>query len=105
MDEIDRILSSEAPIEPSPALTRRVMDEVRRTAEAPPPLAFPWRRVAAAAVLLCLANTGALATPALREPTQRMISALGAIEWPVAGVTIGTLAIVLGTLWAAWRAD
>jgi hypothetical protein len=97
MDELDRILSSEAQLEPSPELARRVMAEVLREAGAPPPLAFPWRRVVAAAVLLGIANTGFAAMP-----TQRVISA---IDGTVAGVVLGTLAIVLGTFWMAWRAD
>jgi hypothetical protein len=102
MDEIDRMLSNEALLEPSPELARRVMDEVRRVADTPPPLAFPWKRVAAAASILCVVDGAVAAMPALREPAQR---ALTAIEWPFACGALGTLAIILVALWAAWRAD
>jgi len=105
MDEFDRILSSEASLEPAPDLARRVMAEVAREARTPPPLPFPWRRVAAAAALLGMANTALAAMPALREPTQRVLSSLGEIDPKIGGVAVATLAIVLGTLWAAWRSD
>jgi hypothetical protein len=105
MDEFDRILSSEAQLEPAPDLARRVLDEVRREAHAPPALAFPWRRVAAATALLCIANTALAALPAFRAPAQELLAALRAIDASVAGLLLGTLAIVLATLWAAWRAD
>ena len=102
MDEIDRILSSEAPSEPSPDLALRVMDEVRRSAEAPPPLAFPWRRVAASAAILCLVSASAMALPALRGPAA---GAIGALDWHVAGMALATFGILIGTIFAAWRAD
>jgi len=105
MDEFDRILSSEASLEPAPDLPRRVMTEVLRESRLPPPLPFPWRRVAAAAALLGIANTALAAMPALREPTQRVLTTLGDVDPMSAGVALGTLAIVLGTLWAAWRSD
>jgi hypothetical protein len=102
MDEIDRILSNETHLEPSPELARRVMDEVRRVADAPPPLAFPWKSVATAAAILCVVDGAVAAMPELREPAQR---ALTTIEWPLACGALGTLAILLVALWAAWRAD
>jgi hypothetical protein len=108
MDEIDRILSSEKPIEPSSHFTRRVLDEVRREARTPPPIPFPWRRIAVAAGLLAFASTGAVATPAVREPTRRVLETVDGIDWAFAGSAIGTLAlallIALASLWSAWRA-
>jgi hypothetical protein len=108
MDDIDRILSSERLLEPSPDFTRRVLNEVQREARTPPPIPFPWRRVAAAATLLALASTAAAAMPAVREPARRVLETLDGIDWPIAGAPIGTLVlalvIVLGNLWAAWRA-
>lgn len=43
-DEVDRVLSSETGIEPSPGFASRVMHAVRREASAPPPIPFPWKR-------------------------------------------------------------
>jgi hypothetical protein len=109
MDEIDRILSSEALVEPAPEFTRSVMAAVQREAIAPPPLLFPWRRVAASAAVMTLASTGLAAAPEFREPAQRVITALGGIEGPFVGLAFGSIAaslvILTGTLWVYWRAD
>jgi hypothetical protein len=47
MDRLDRALRSEETLTPSAGFTAAVMAEVRREAEAPRPLPFPWRRVLA----------------------------------------------------------
>ena len=56
MDDLDRILSTERQITPSPGFAHSVMRAVRHEAEAPPAIPFPWRRmmpiIGAAAVLL-----------------------------------------------------
>ncbi len=109
MDEIDRILSSEALVEPAPEFPRSVMTAVLREASAPPPIPFPWRRIAASAAVMTLASTGLAAAPAFREPAQRVITALGAIEGPFAGLAFGSiglsLVILMAILWMCWRAD
>ena len=46
-EELDRILSSEQTLEPSCGFARNVMASVRREAEEPAPLRFPWWRFAA----------------------------------------------------------
>jgi hypothetical protein len=51
MDELDRTLLSEDPIEPSSGFTAAVMEAVRREASAPPPIEFPWRRMLAGQAL------------------------------------------------------
>jgi len=43
-DDIDRVLSSEDSIVPSSGFTASVMERVRRDAETPPPIPFPWKR-------------------------------------------------------------
>ena len=58
MDDLDRILSSEPAIEPSPAFAARVLDSVRRESRAPSPIPFPWARLLPA--LVCLAIAGAV---------------------------------------------
>ena len=46
-EELDRILSSDDRPEPSSGFARNVMASVRREAEEPAPLRFPWWRFAA----------------------------------------------------------
>jgi hypothetical protein len=53
MDELDRILSSEPPLAPSSGFARGVMEAVRREAEEPPPLRFPWARFAIGLLACC----------------------------------------------------
>jgi hypothetical protein len=109
MDDIDRMLTSEALVEPSPDFTLRVMAAVQREASAPPPIPFPWRRIAASAAAMTVASTGLAAAPAFREPAQRVITALGAIDGPSAGLAFVSTAlsfvILAWTLWVSWRAD
>ena len=45
-DDIDRILESEAPLEPSSGFTTGVLERVRQEAAEPPPMPFPWGRFA-----------------------------------------------------------
>ena len=49
--QIDQSLSTTHRIEPSPFFVKRVMSAVLREATFPP-LAFPWKRLAAAALFL-----------------------------------------------------
>lgn len=45
-DELDRILSADDEIVPASGLVTSVMDLVRTEASAPPPIPFPWARLA-----------------------------------------------------------
>ena len=45
-DELDRLLAGTPLPDPGPAFTWAVMAQVRREAAAPPPIPFPWRRLA-----------------------------------------------------------
>jgi len=45
-DDLDRVLSESREVRPSEGFTDSVMARVRVEAKAPPPLAFPWKRVA-----------------------------------------------------------
>ena len=54
-DDLDRALSNEPEIEPSPAFLKAVMTAVERSADVPPPIAFPWLQampIAAAALAI-----------------------------------------------------
>ena len=62
-DELDRALAEDS-IEPSSGFAASVMDAVRLAAAEPPPLPFPWGRLAlgiAACALLASAGTDLLA--------------------------------------------
>ncbi len=56
MNDLDRILSTECSVTPSPGFAHSVMRAVRHEAATPPAIPFPWRRmmplIAAAADLL-----------------------------------------------------
>lgn len=67
-EELDRILARDtAGVRASPHFAATVMASVRREAEAPPPIPFPWLRaapgVAAVIVVLALATVAVLTTP------------------------------------------
>ena len=49
-EELDRILGSDEALDASPRFAGNVMTRVRREAEAPAPLRFPWWRFAAGLV-------------------------------------------------------
>jgi len=55
-DDLDYVLGAERPIEPSADFARTVMRAIRNEALAPPPIPFPWRRLAIGA-----AATGVIA--------------------------------------------
>jgi len=62
-DEIDRALSNEPAIDPSPAFLNAVMTAVERAADAPPPITFPWLRalpIAAALAIVTVTSYRAL---------------------------------------------
>jgi len=54
-NDLDRILSTEQEIIPSSGFAASVMDAVRREAEAPPPIPFPWKRALLGLSAACLA--------------------------------------------------
>lgn len=81
-DELERALTEDS-IEPSSGFAASVMDAVRLAAAEPPPLPFPWGRLAvgiAACVLLASAGTKLVA------------EADGA--WDMAAATLAPLAVV-----------
>ena len=58
MDDLDRILSTERSVTPSPGFVHSVMRAVSHEAATPPAIPFPWRRMMpliAAAVVLFIA--------------------------------------------------
>jgi hypothetical protein len=70
-DPLDHLLADDAAatdIVPSSGFTGAVMDAVKRSRTAPPPIPFPWRRVgpwlAAAVILVAIGAVGLLRLPA-----------------------------------------
>ncbi len=86
-DDLDRIMSNEQEIIPSPAFVGSVMGAVRCEACAPPPLSFPWKRalpglVAAVLALVAVVATGILSFipgSAVRPSSAMLPSALDSI--------------------------
>jgi hypothetical protein len=102
-DDIDRLLSNDEDIEPSPLFVRSVMAAVERAAAEPPPIPFPWRRglpglgVAVAAAAYVIANPPDL-PPADALPAYNVSAA------PAIWVTLGVLVSAVSTI-AAIRFD
>jgi hypothetical protein len=72
-DELDRILSSESEIVPSPGFARSVMAAVRREAAVPPPIPFPWM-LALPGLLSCIIAIVWPLILAMRTPAQESAS-------------------------------
>ena len=66
-DDIDRVLSSDDSIVPSSGFAASVMEEVRRDAETPPPIPFPWKR-ALPGLIYCMGAMVALLIMSLSRP-------------------------------------
>lgn len=78
-DDLDRILSKDQEIIPSPGFVNSVMDSVRREAQTPGPIPFPWKRALpglASVVLslgLLLIAGGALFTRGIAPQPQPLV--------------------------------
>jgi hypothetical protein len=95
-DDMDRILSSEEPLEPSSGFAMSVMDAVRRQAEEPPPLPFPWTRFAAGmGACGVMAWTGTLVLPRFAASLSAPLATLGAIL-PQLGYSAAAVILSLG---------
>lgn len=118
-DDLDRILSAEEELQPSPGFPHAVMAAVRREASSPP-IPFPWRRAlpglaatgaALVATLLVLAQ-GALGAATARPPPAwlsplrpALDAAVGAgIHWLALGLVASLASVALSWRFAAWRA-
>jgi hypothetical protein len=93
-DPIDRILGEDPPLRPTSGFADSVMDAVRREAEGPEPLSFPWRRVAPG-MAVCLVAIVAAVIAALSGPSGTES------QWtPLANRLESTL-LAQSTLWLA----
>ncbi len=103
-DPIDRAMTSETPIEPSPDFTARVMRAVRREAEKNEGLPFPWRLAAVPAAVataaLVVAAWSSPGGPAAAEAATRSVTSL--LRSPVA-LSFGLVGAALTAAWATAR--
>ena len=94
-DKIDRILTDDPTLEPSSGFADSIMEAVRREAETPAPLSFPWRRVApgltvcliavVAAAIAALTGNAGTSTPgtALLDGLESSLLVQSALETPL----------------------
>jgi hypothetical protein len=102
VDELDRILGSEEPLEPSSGLSASVMDAVREEARTPEPLPFPWRR-AIPGIVACLALLAVgIAVAALTDPPPGAIGGVELLEQALSNPLAGPIAWAAGSLLFSW---
>jgi hypothetical protein len=66
-DELDRLLRDEVIIDPSVGFADAVMSEIRREAETPPRIAFPWRPVVGGLISATIGVAAALSVGLTRS--------------------------------------
>jgi len=108
-DDLDRALSNEPEIEPSPAFAKAVMDAVESSAAAPPPIAFPWLHAlpiaAALAIVVVTAyrafslGTAGSPTPLApaADPLLRGMSSPAAI-WTAVGLLVSAASVAVANV-------
>jgi hypothetical protein len=99
-DELDCILSADDEIVPASGLVASVMDLVRREASAPPPIPFPWARLAwGVAAVLCLAAW--LAWSGVTEPLWEPMLSMSPDAWVSLARQTSDAAARTGVAWVA----
>jgi hypothetical protein len=101
-DDLDRILASEEPMLPSSGFAASVMEQVRETVSAPPPLPFPWKRfllgLAAISVLAAISGWGIASLPIAETLSTAFGRAFTVLQNPhVSRALGGSVASLLGT--------
>jgi hypothetical protein len=93
-DELERLLASNDPLEPSSGFAAGVMAQVRRQAAEPPPLPFPWLRfLVGVSACLLLAGAGAALWLSSGDALLNLVAPLAPVE--VAGPELGYAALAL----------
>ena len=98
-DEIERILSTEREMEPSPMFAAKVMGAVRREAAVPAPIAFPWKWAAPGLA----AGVAAIALSVMELPSADSAASQAAPVWLDAArhLGLGWVALALALTFAA----
>ena len=113
MVDTDTTRDSQESVEPSPQFAARVMAAVRKEAMMPPPLPFPWRRVAIGAGLGIAASAVLSASPAVTSRTDDTLTAIARVSDVIDPVLLGAAAAAIllsfatmqSFLWFAGRGD
>jgi len=112
-DDLDRAMSESREIRPSEGFTDSVMARVRLEAKAPPPLVFPWKRVApgmATCIVLTIAaavfafSSGPSQSPAPQWLHQAItVTQSAALQWTGATLLASLLSYRLSMRLAGYR--
>jgi hypothetical protein len=102
MAEIERILGAPERVEPSPLFAHRVMASVRREAALPPPIPFPWRRLAGGLVASGLLAAAAVAVGPTVAPHLPPLALSGSALRAIA-TGLATTAVSLLGAWVLTR--
>jgi hypothetical protein len=99
-DDLDRILSTDDDIVPASGFTSLVMERVKGDASAPPPIPFPWTRLAlGTAVMLSLAL--GLAASGLAESVAAPMLSVLQVDWSGVLTSVSDAAVRSGAMWTA----
>jgi hypothetical protein len=94
-DDLDRVLSGEEDIVPSSGFVASVMDAVRREAEAPPQIPFPWKRALAGLAACTLALVSFVIVALMQTGGQAESSVLAAALESARAAGAGWIALAL----------
>jgi hypothetical protein len=101
-DDIDRVLSNEDSIVPSSGFAASVMEAVRREAETPAPIPFPWKRAlpglvsfaGALITLLVIVFTRPVRGTELADGLVRAVQPAG---WIALAAVVSLVSVLVGT--------
>jgi hypothetical protein len=98
-DDIDHMLSNEDSIVPSSGFAASVMETVRRDAETPPPIPFPWKR-ALPGLVSCAGALITLLVIVFSRPGRGPELPAGAVQaagWIGLAAVVSLVSVIVGT--------
>ena len=100
-EEIDRVLAGDDGLAPSSGFTSNVMDAIRRDAEAPPPIPFPWKRALPGFIVCGLGAGLLLAGGGSRGAAEIQVDS--STGWILAALLVTVLSVALSMRLAGRR--